>query len=98
MAMLTADTLTVVRSQSGALIRDEVRALQSREQLERACYEAMSLLGCTIDEVSDASGLTPAELRRIAAAARRLLGSTRPSLGEALKGPAKRRFREANTV
>lgn len=66
-AMLMTDTLTVVRSQSDALIRAEVRGMQAREQLERACYEAMTLLGCSIDEVSDASGLTPAELRRIVA-------------------------------
>ena len=64
--MLTTDTLIVVRSQSDALIRAEVRGLHAREQLEQACYEAMTLLGCTIDEVSEASGLTPAELRRIA--------------------------------
>jgi len=65
---MTLDTLIVVRSQSGTLIRDEVRAMRSRKQLERACYEAITVLGCTIDEVSDASGLTPAELRRIVAA------------------------------
>jgi len=66
--MLTADTLTVVRSQSESLIRAEVRGLEARERLEQACYEAMTILGCTIDEVSEASGLTPAELRRIVAA------------------------------
>jgi DNA-directed RNA polymerase specialized sigma24 family protein len=65
--MMMNDTLTVVRSQSDALIRDEVRALKARAQLERACYEAVKLLGCTVDEVSDASGLTPAEVRRIVA-------------------------------
>ena len=66
-AMLISDTLIVVRSQSDALIRAEVRGLKAREQLERACYEAIKVLGCTIDEVSEASGLTPAELRRIVA-------------------------------
>jgi hypothetical protein len=67
-AMLTsADTLIVVRSTSDALIRAEVRGMQARAQLERACYEAINKLGCTIDEVSEASGLTPAELRRIVA-------------------------------
>jgi hypothetical protein len=65
--MLTTDTLTVVRSQSDALIRDEVRAMQARAQLEQACYEAITKLGCTVDEVSEASGLTPGELRRIVA-------------------------------
>jgi hypothetical protein len=65
--MLTTDTLTVVRSQSDALIRAEVRGMQAREQLEQACYEAITKLGCTVDEVSEASGLTPGELRRIVA-------------------------------
>lgn len=67
-AMLLTDTLTVVRSQSDALIRAEVRGMKARADLERACYEAITVLGCTVDEVSDASGLTPAELRRIVAA------------------------------
>ena len=66
-AMLMTDTLTVVRSQSDALIRDEVRAMRARASLERACYEAITMLGCSVDEVSEASGLTPAELRRVMA-------------------------------
>lgn len=65
--MLMTDTLTVVRSQSDALIRAEMRGLQARAQLERACYEAITVLRCTVDEVSEASGLTPDELRRIVA-------------------------------
>lgn len=65
--MLMTDSLTVVRSQSDALIRAEVRGMQARDQLERACYEAITLLRCTVDEVSEASGLTPTELRRICA-------------------------------
>ena len=64
---LHSDTLTVVRSQSDALIRAEVRGMQARAQLERACFEALTLLGCSVDEVSAASGLTPAEIQRIAA-------------------------------
>jgi hypothetical protein len=66
-AMLLTDTLIVVRSQSDALIRAEVRGMKARADLERACYEAITRLGCTVDEVSEASGLTPAELRRIVA-------------------------------
>lgn len=66
-AMMIADTLTIVRDQNSALIRAEVRGMQAREQLERACYEAITKLGCTIDEVSEASGLTPDQLRRIVA-------------------------------
>lgn len=65
--MLTTDTLTIVRSQTDALIRAEVRGMQARDSLERACYEAITKLGCTIDEVSDASGLTCDQLRRIVA-------------------------------
>lgn len=65
--MLTTDTLTIVRSQTDALIRAEVRGMQARASLERACYEAITKLGCTIDEVSEASGLTPDQLRRIVA-------------------------------
>ena len=39
---MTLDTLIVVRSQSDALIRAEVRGMQARAQLERACYEAIT--------------------------------------------------------
>lgn len=66
--VMSLDTLIVVRSQSDALIRAEVRAMQNRADLERACYEAITRLGCSIDEVSEASGLTPREIRRIVAA------------------------------
>ena len=66
MLMLT-DTLAVVRSQSEDLIRAEVRGQEARKSLERACYEAVTLLGCTVDEVSAASGLRPSEIRRIIA-------------------------------
>jgi len=65
MLLTTDDTLTVVRSQSEALIRAEVRGMEARAQLERACYEAVTKLGCSVDEVSAASGLTPAEIKRI---------------------------------
>ena len=66
-AMLTTDTLIIVRSQTDALIRAEVRGMQARDSLERACHEAITKLGCTVAEVSEASGLTPDELRRIVA-------------------------------
>ena len=65
--MLTADTLNVVRSTSNALIRAEVKGLEARDRMEQACYEAITRLGCTVDDVSEASGLTPDELRRIVA-------------------------------
>jgi hypothetical protein len=59
------DTLTVVRSQSAALIRAEVRSAGQRARLERACSEAITRLGCGIDDVSEASGLTTDEIRRV---------------------------------
>jgi hypothetical protein len=61
------NTLNVVRSQNVALIRAEIRGMQARESLERACYEAITRLGCTVDEVSEASGMTPDQLRAIVA-------------------------------
>lgn len=67
MLIQTDDTLIVVRDQSNALIRAEVRGMQARAQLERACREAVTRLGCSVDEVSAASGLTPAEIHRIVA-------------------------------
>jgi hypothetical protein len=66
-AMILTDTLNVVRSQSDALIRAEMRGMQARTELERACFEAITVLGCTVDEVSNASGLRPDELWRIVA-------------------------------
>lgn len=60
-----SDTLSVVRDQRSALIRDELRARGQREQLERAVRDAIRLYGRSIDEVSDASGMTPAEIRRV---------------------------------
>jgi hypothetical protein len=63
--LILDDTLAVVRSQSDALIRAEVRGIEAREQLERACYEAVTKLGCTVAEVSAASGLTEREIARV---------------------------------
>jgi hypothetical protein len=61
-------TLTIVRDQRHALIRDEVRAASQREQLERAVREAILSFGCGIDEVSEASGLRPSEIRTLLSA------------------------------
>lgn len=63
--LMSTDTLTIVREQSDVLIRAEVRGMEARATLERACVEAVTLLGCTVDEVSAASGLTPAAIRRL---------------------------------
>lgn len=71
--MTTAiDTLIVVRDQASALIRDEVRAGNQRAALENAVYDAINKLGSSINDVSEASGLTPAEIRKIAATPRDL--------------------------
>jgi len=59
------DTLIVVRDQSTRLIRAEVQSANQRASLERAVLEAVRLLGVSIDDVSEASGLTPAEIRRL---------------------------------
>ena len=61
------DTLTVVRSESAALIRDEVRAFNQRTRLESAVRDAVLKCGATVDEASAASGLTPAEVQRVLA-------------------------------
>jgi hypothetical protein len=66
------DTLVVVRDQASALIRAEVRAGEQRKQLERAVWDAVNKLGRSADSVSEASGLTPAEVREIAAQPREL--------------------------
>ena len=68
--LMQTDTFDVLRVHSDELIRAEVRGMQARETLERACFEAVTKLGCTVDEVSAASGLTPAAIRRILAAPR----------------------------
>lgn len=63
---ITLDDLIVVRSEASALIRSEVRAGDQRARLERAIWDAINKLGRTVDAVSEASGLTPAEIRKIA--------------------------------
>jgi len=63
--MTDFDTLIVVRDQSARLIRSEVSTANQRAMLERAVVEAVRLLGVSIDDVSEASGLTPTEIRRL---------------------------------
>lgn len=63
---MTLETLIVVRDQASALIRAEVRAGEQRKQLERAVWDSINKLGLSIDAVSDASGLTPAEIHAVA--------------------------------
>jgi hypothetical protein len=63
--MTALDTLIVVRDQSARLIRAEVSTANQRAALERAVVESVRLLGVSIDDVSEASGLAPAEIRRL---------------------------------
>jgi hypothetical protein len=64
MQMLTQD---VIRAESASLIRAEVRVVQQRARLETAVRDAIVKLGCSIDDISEASGLAPAAIRRILA-------------------------------
>lgn len=63
--MTAIDTLTIVREQSARLIRCELSAAGERDRLERACVQAIRKLGQSVDEVSEASGLTPSEIRSL---------------------------------
>ena len=59
---------TVIRDQSAQLIRAELRSAEQRAKLEIAVRDAIVKLGCSIEDISEASGLTPAEIRRVLAA------------------------------
>jgi len=64
--MTTEDpTLAIISIQSNKLIRAQVKAHNERIMLERAACDAIRKLGRSIDEVSDASGLTPSEINRV---------------------------------
>jgi hypothetical protein len=58
---------TVIRDQSAQLIRAELRSAEQRKMLENAVRDAIVKLGCGIDDISEASGLTPDEIRRVLA-------------------------------
>lgn len=57
----------VVADQRDALIRAELRAGTQRERLERAIVQAIRDCGASVDEMSDASGLTTQEIRALLA-------------------------------
>lgn len=63
--MTNDPTLTIISEQSKALIRKEIHAHNERVLLERAARDAIVQLGYSIDDVSEASGLTPAEINRL---------------------------------
>jgi len=58
-------TLGIVALERDSLIRQEVKAMNQREKLELACRDAVLKLGHNVDEVSEASGLTPSEVRTL---------------------------------
>lgn len=60
-------TLDILRSESTALIHLEVRAGAQREHLNRAIRDSIVKAGYSIDAVSEATGVTPAEIRSILA-------------------------------
>lgn len=61
----TALDLKVLEDQRSALIRAEVLAGKQRARLENAARDAIVKMGRSIDDVSEATGLTPTELRVI---------------------------------
>ena len=58
-------TLAIVRDQSNALIRKEISAQNERLLLEQAVRDAINKVGKSIDSVSEASGLTPSEIKKL---------------------------------
>lgn len=58
------DMTSTLESLAHGLIRDEVRAADSRHALERAAVQAILRNGMTIDDVSAATGLPPKDIRR----------------------------------
>lgn len=63
--MSTNEHLQTIRAQSGVLIRAEAQSIEQRDRLEQSVRNAMLRKGCDINEVSEASGLTPKEIRRV---------------------------------
>lgn len=61
----THDTLNDVQAESRTLIRAEIGAGAQRARLEQAVRIAVLHHRCSIDEVSEASGLTPKEVREL---------------------------------
>jgi hypothetical protein len=58
-------TLDILALERDSLIRKEVMAANQRKQLEHAAVAAVLKLGHNINDVSEATGLTTAEIRRL---------------------------------
>jgi hypothetical protein len=58
-------TLDILALERDSLIRKEVMAANQRKQLERAAIAAVLKLGHNINDVSEATGLTTVEIRRL---------------------------------
>lgn len=61
----TYEDLTALTDLASGLIRDEVRTEHSREQLERAVYDAIVKMGADINDVSAATGLRIEDIKGI---------------------------------
>jgi hypothetical protein len=61
----TMSALEVLTTLSSTLIRSEVRTMGARSALERGIVQAVRDLRFTVDEVSEASGLTTDEIRTL---------------------------------
>lgn len=62
--MTSPNTLNTLETLASGLIRDEVRAAESRYALERAAVQAIVRDGHSIDAVSAATGLAPRAIKR----------------------------------
>lgn len=58
-------TLDILAIERDSLIRKEVLAANQRKQLEKAAVAAVIKLGHNINDVSEATGLTTVEIRRL---------------------------------
>lgn len=64
--------LNILTNEASALIREEVRAGKQRERLENAVYDSVNKYGRSVEAISDATGLTCAEIRKVASTPREL--------------------------
>jgi hypothetical protein len=58
-------TITILRNESAQLIRYELRAGKQRAKLEHAARQAILKGGLDINDVSEATGLKPSEIRTL---------------------------------
>jgi hypothetical protein len=61
----TMSTLDVLSTLADTLIRSEIHTASHRSALERGIVQAVRELGCSVDEVSAQTGVTPDEIREL---------------------------------